>query len=69
MSRTKSKLTTGKVCKCPTCGEYFSTIANFDRHRVGPHGAKVCADPATVGLIIGARGQNTRWQMPGVLDD
>lgn len=25
-----------EMCECPTCLRYFSTTANFDRHRVGP---------------------------------
>lgn len=67
--RTKSKLSSSKVCMCSVCGEYFSTTGNFDKHRKGTHGEKVCVDPATVGLVIRERGSNTRWQMPGQLDD
>ena len=26
---------TGSRCMCPQCGEYFSSVATFDRHRVG----------------------------------
>ena len=51
--RTKAKLGPGKMCQCPTCSEYFSTVSNFDRHRVGKHGSKVCVDPESVGLVIG----------------
>ena len=25
------------TCMCPTCGRFFSTTANFDRHREGPY--------------------------------
>lgn len=64
--RTNAKLTTGNTCLCNSCGEYFSTVSNFDRHRTGPHGKKVCADPESVGLVIGQRGKNTVWRMPGL---
>ncbi|MCL4780333.1 MAG: hypothetical protein KJ049_09090 [Gammaproteobacteria bacterium] len=43
---------TGKRCCCRGCGEYFSTVANFDKHR--RNGA--CVDPATVGLLVDHRG-------------
>jgi hypothetical protein len=65
MARTKAKLTKGNTCYCGVCGEYFSTLSNFDRHRTGKHGSKVCADPASVGLVIGSRGDGTVWRMPG----
>lgn len=65
MSRTNAKLTTGNTCKCPSCGEFFSTVSNFDRHRKGEHGQKVCVDPESVGLLIGRRGDGTVWKMPG----
>lgn len=28
----------GNRCQCPTCGEYFSRVRAFDRHRTGPIG-------------------------------
>ena len=31
---------TGNRCQCPTCGQYFSRVRMFDRHRVGPYGKK-----------------------------
>lgn len=34
-------------CYCRECGQYFSTVGNFDRHR--KDGA--CLDPANRGLI------------------
>ena len=54
--KTKSKLT-GKRCMCPTCKEVFSAVSNFDKHRK----AGVCADPASVGLRIAERGDNSWW--------
>ncbi|WP_148667894.1 hypothetical protein [Mizugakiibacter sediminis] len=29
---------TGNRCQCPACGEYFSRVRAFDRHRVGTVG-------------------------------
>lgn len=26
---------TGSRCMCPACGQYFASVAVFDRHRVG----------------------------------
>ena len=31
-----SKLT-GSRCQCTVCGEYFSRVSLFDKHRYGPH--------------------------------
>ncbi len=63
--KTNAKLT-GKRCQCSVCKEYFSTVNNFDRHRVGTHAdGKTCADPETVGLVIGQSGPSTFWVMPG----
>ena len=25
----------GKINQCPSCGQYFSTVGNFDTHRTG----------------------------------
>lgn len=25
----------GSRCQCPACGEFFSSVATFDRHRIG----------------------------------
>lgn len=57
----------GKRSYCNTCGEYFSTTSNFDRHRVGEHRKdRHCADPESVGLTIKTVGENRFWAMPGV---
>ena len=41
---------------CPTCGEVFSTTANFDKHRKGTHGVdRHCVNPESVGLVQGGR--------------
>ena len=57
------------MCQCSVCGEYFSTVSNFDKHRKGKHGEKVCEDPESVGLVIGSRGQSTYWRMPSQLEN
>lgn len=37
MKLSQSKLR-GRMCQCASCGELFSTTANFDRHRLGKFG-------------------------------
>lgn len=65
MTQTLAVLT-GKRCQCPTCNEVFSTVGNFDRHRVGEHGPnRKCVNPQTVGLEIKATSKGTFWGMPG----
>ncbi len=36
-------------CRCAECGEYFSGVWAFDRHRAG----RGCKNPADIGLIMG----------------
>jgi len=65
MTRTTAP-PTHKRCVCPSCGEVFSTIANFDRHRVGKHeNGRTCAEPESVGLEIKHGPKGTWWGMPG----
>lgn len=65
MSRTNAVLK-GKRSLCSACGEYFSTVSNFDRHRKGDHQVRrYCVDPESVGMVIGQSGSNTFWRMPG----
>lgn len=65
MTQTSAVLT-GKRCECPTCSEIFSTVGNFDRHRVGEHGLnRKCVNPHTVGLEIKTNAKGTFWGMPG----
>jgi hypothetical protein len=45
-------------CQCTACGEIFSTVGNFDRHR----GGSDCRPPAEVGLVQHVRGW---WLQPG----
>lgn len=64
MSQTECKLT-GKRSYCSACGEYFSTVSNFDRHRRGPMTDRQCVDPASVGLVIGETAGGTFWKGKG----
>jgi hypothetical protein len=48
---------------CAVCCETFSGTSAGDRHRKGPFTARVCADPASVGLHQDSRGV---WRMPAV---
>jgi hypothetical protein len=36
-NHTRPKLT-GNRCQCSACGEYFTSVRSFDRHRVGQFG-------------------------------
>ena len=55
----------GKRCMSPTCKEVFSSAPGFDKHRKGTQGHdRRCVDPASVGMQISARGNNTYWTTP-----
>ncbi|MGW2541746.1 FDXHR family putative zinc-binding protein [Kitasatospora sp. NPDC001574] len=41
---------------CPACCETFGSTRAGDAHRTGPHDARRCLPPATVGLWQDARG-------------
>lgn len=44
-----SKLRPGtKHCLCPVCGDYFTTVRNFDLHRRSARGTRVCLDPGRI---------------------
>lgn len=62
--RTNAK-PTNKRCICPTCNEVFSTLSNFDRHRVGDWDSKQCVYPEFVGLEIKQGAGGTWWGMLG----
>lgn len=57
---------TGSRCQCPTCGEPFSSVREFDRHRIGTYAEpgewahnRRCMTPAEMdaaGWIRNARG-------------
>lgn len=65
MSAMTSAKLTKKRCMCPTCKEVFSTLSNFDRHRVGTHGERVCVAPSSTGMEIKQGSGGTWWGMPG----
>jgi len=45
------------TCECGACHRYFTTTANFDKHRAGEYGGgQYCNDPADVGLVQRANG-------------
>ena len=52
---------TGNRCLCRGCGEVFSTVGNFDRHRSGPWESRVCLEPTAVGLFRSPVGV---WKAP-----
>ena len=51
---------TGNQCHCRSCGEYFTTVRNFDKHLKGS-GRPKCVWPADVGLVTDKFGY---WQSP-----
>ncbi len=48
-----------KTSGCRRCGEVFTSLGGFDRHRSQRRG--VCVPPASVGLVQHANG---RWSFP-----
>ena len=56
---TAPKLT-GCRCQCCACGEYFGSVAVFDRHRIGRHGVdRRClsrSDMSALGWVQNDRG-------------
>lgn len=55
----------GKRCQCGGCGEYFSTLRAFDRHRVrSPDGTRWCLSTfgmEALGLCQHQRGDERLW--------
>ena len=60
MAATKAPVTHTR-CRCGGCGEVFSTVGNFDRHRRGGE----CVCPAALGMEIKTGPGGTWWGMPG----
>jgi hypothetical protein len=50
---------------CGTCHRTFGGVRAFDLHRQGPVSGRVCADPATVGLVE----RDGVWRQPPMSDD
>ena len=63
LSNPKTNATPGHSrCKCGSCGEVFSGLSAFDKHRIGDHQeGKQCTDPATVDLEIREAPSGTDW--------
>lgn len=56
---------TGNKCQCVVCGEVFSTVSNFDKHRKGDHDkARYCVDPEGVGLELRSSKNGDYWVEP-----
>ena len=39
---TEKRVLRGNHCQCDKCGEYFNSVAAFDKHRTGEHGDRKC---------------------------
>jgi hypothetical protein len=51
----------GQMSKCIACSKVFTTVANFDKHRVGPHakGQRRCLSEdelKRIGMVQNAKG-------------
>ena len=59
-----------KTAHCASCGETFTVVAAFDKHRVGSHtdDSRHCVHPATVGLVDADRAYSC-WGFPGRAED
>ena len=57
----------GKRCRCPRCGETFSTVSNFDRHLGGKPGVTHCVPPEQAGLVKTTYKDGDVWKMPGIV--
>ena len=60
MPKTNHPLTPNRVCQCRSCGETFSGITAFDKHRKG----SFCVEPADVGLEMSGTPTGTYWTKP-----
>jgi len=48
-------------CVCRSCGETFSGLTAFDKHRRGGR----CLDPAELGMEIKMGAKGSWWGLPG----
>lgn len=55
---------TGNRCRCAACNRYFNSVSAFDKHRSGPAEARVCLDPAGLGMVKNAAGFWVTERMP-----
>ena len=55
----------GKRCQCSGCGEFFSAISTFDKHRKGDFAVgRYCQNPEMAGLVIRESAAGTFWAGP-----
>jgi len=59
MARTNAPVT-HRRCRCSSCGEVFSALSNFDRHRQD----RRCKNPESVGMEIKEGPNGTWWGLP-----
>ncbi|WP_459117372.1 FDXHR family putative zinc-binding protein [Wenzhouxiangella indolica] len=60
MPQTNHPLSANRFCRCSSCSEVFSGVAQFARHR-RKFG---CLNPEVVGLVIGSDSFGTFWADP-----
>jgi len=57
----------GNRCECTACGEYFSSIQAFDRHRVGQHGIdRRCLTVSDLTASGWSKHTRGHWVLPGL---
>lgn len=61
---------TGNRCQCAACGQFFSRVRVFDRHRVGPYGKKgeSCGRRCLTSAEMAARGWHVNADGLWVMD-
>lgn len=59
--RTHVTRLSGRLSQCTGCGEVFSSISAFDKHRAWQDGRRICRDPAALGMVITSSTNGTRW--------
>ena len=53
---------------CVACGETFTGVTSFDKHRQGSHAKKrYCVHPESVGLVPAGRSYPC-WALPGIYE-
>lgn len=57
MTEPPAKILTGRKCLCRGCGEYFSSVSGFERHRRRGK----CENPHDLGLVMR---QDGFWSYP-----
>lgn len=63
MSESDPKLS-GELCRCPSCGEYFTGDNGFQRHRIGPIDSRQCLtreQMARIGMVETEKKRGMYW--------